>query len=120
MLLVAVLLLPRVAAAEPDPDPWFGKDKALHFGVSAGLASGGYGLASVAYDDRLPRFLWGGGAALAIGATKEGADSLGYGQASWRDFTWDVIGVAVGLGIAWLIDVSIEKDRPVKVAPRGH
>jgi putative lipoprotein len=110
-LLCALLSSATRDARGADPDPWFGTDKALHLGVSAGLAGGGYGMASVVYEERLPRFLWGGGVALAAGVGKECADSLGAGQASWKDLTWDAIGVAVGLGVAWLLDVAITRDR---------
>ncbi len=114
-----VLASPERAARAADPDPWFGSDKALHFGASAGIASAGYGMAAIGYDERWPRFLWGGGVGLAAGVGKECADSLGAGQASWKDLTWDVLGVAVGLGVAWLLDVAISRDRlPKRVENR--
>ena len=39
LLLLALALAARPATAS-DADPWFGPDKALHFGLSAGLAAG--------------------------------------------------------------------------------
>lgn len=109
-LTVAMLLLASIfpaPARAADPDPWFGKDKVLHFGVSAGIAAGAYGVAATQFDARYPRLLIGGGVALAAGAGKELFDLAGFGDPSWRDFTWDVIGTAVGLGLAWGLDLVI-------------
>ena len=112
-LLLAMLLSPRAARAEPDP--WLGRDKALHFSASALIAGVGYGGASLLTED--PRRWLGAGAGLAIaaGAGKELADAWGYGDPSWRDFTWDLIGAATGAGVAWLIDRLIDQ---VAAAPR--
>jgi putative lipoprotein len=87
-----------------DHDPWFGRDKALHFSLSAVISMGGYGVTSVATEDRLWRFLIGGGAALGAGFGKEALDATGSGDASLRDLTWDVVGTTTGLGLAFLID----------------
>ncbi len=104
--LLSILATTRVARAT-DPDPWFGQDKALHFGVSAAIASGTYAVMSTQCKARYPPLLIGGGLALAIGGAKEGLDSIGFGDPSWKDFTWDVIGTVVGLGIAWGLDLAI-------------
>jgi putative lipoprotein len=101
-LLATSLLSP--AAARAEPDPWLGRDKALHFSASALIAGVGYGGAALLTDDRRWRLAAGGGLAIAAGAGKEIADASGYGDPSWRDFTWDLIGAATGLGVAWLID----------------
>jgi putative lipoprotein len=87
-----------------DADPWFGRDKALHFSFSAAIAIGGYGVASVVTDNWRWRLLSGGASGLAAGVGKEALDASGSGDASWRDLTWDVIGSATGLGLAFLID----------------
>lgn len=104
-------LLAVVAATRPaqaaDPDPWFGRDKALHFGVSAAIASGTYAVMTTQYRARYPPLLIAGGLTLAIGGAKEGLDALGFGDPSWKDFTWDVIGTVVGLGVAWGLDLAI-------------
>jgi putative lipoprotein len=94
-------------ARASDPDPWFGRDKALHFSLSAAIAGTTYAIAATQFDARYPPLLVGGGVALAAGAAKETADMFGYGQPSWKDFTWDVIGTVVGLGIAWGLDLAI-------------
>ncbi len=96
-----VMLSARPArASEPDPDPWFGRDKALHFGVSVVLAAGGYATSSLWLDRRSERALAGGAFSLTLGAGKELWDLSGHGDPSWRDFTWDVLGTGVGLALA--------------------
>jgi putative lipoprotein len=101
---VAVFLPLTAPARAADPDPWFGRDKALHFGASATIAGVGYGATAAATESRPPRLLIGGGLALAAGVGKELLDATGSGDASFRDLTWDVVGTATGLGVAWLID----------------
>ena len=50
-LAAALLLSPAPArAAPPDPDPWFGPDKAMHFTLSTVIAGGGYGATAI-FDD---------------------------------------------------------------------
>lgn len=90
-----------------DRDPWFGRDKALHFGVSVVLGAGGYAGSALVVDKPWQRALLGGAFSLTIGAGKELIDMTGYGDPSWKDFTWDVIGTAVGVGLALLIDVTL-------------
>ncbi len=104
-LIAAHLVVVAVArAAHADDDPWFGPDKALHFSLSAMIAAGGYAAAVPVTEDRRWRLATGAGLAIAAGAGKEITDRYDGGDASWRDFTWDMIGTATGLGIAWLID----------------
>lgn len=109
---VAVAIAAAVAgfantARAADPDPWFGPDKALHFGISAGLAGGGYALSSLVLERPWQRAVAGAGFSLTLGAGKELYDLSGHGDASWKDFTWDVAGTAVGVGIALLVDAAI-------------
>lgn len=117
---LALALLPRAAAAS-DADPWFGPDKALHFGVSMGLAAGGYAAASPWLEKRGERALVGGAFSLTLGAGKELWDLAGHGDPSWRDFTWDVIGTAAGLALAVGIDALVHHDqeRPSQPAAQG-
>jgi len=119
-LTVALLLVPRSAAAS-DPDPWFGPDKALHFGVSAGLAAGGYAALSPWLDSKGERALGGAAFSLSLGAGKELWDLAGHGDPSWRDFTWDVLGTAVGVALALSVDalVSRGKDAPSERVAQG-
>jgi putative lipoprotein len=121
LLLACVLSTSRGAAASSDPDPWFGRDKALHFSVSAGIAMGSYAVAASLLDARGHALLVAGGFTLAVGAGKETLDLTGFGDPSWKDFTWDAIGTLSGLVVAWGIDLLVRGvgDRhPLFEAPR--
>jgi|CXWL01.1.fsa_nt_gi putative lipoprotein len=103
-LLLALSVGSSVPARAQEAAPWWGPDKALHFSVSAALAGGGYGVTAAFTDDVRLRLGIGGGVALSLGIAKELWDLSGHGSASWKDFTWDVIGVATGLLLSWLVD----------------
>ncbi len=105
VIVILVLAAPRTARA--DDDPWWGKDKALHFGVSAGLASGGYAVGAAAFDARWKAIALGGGVAAAAGIAKETADLAGFGDPSWKDLAWDAIGIVTGLALAWSVDLLV-------------
>jgi putative lipoprotein len=109
-------------AAPPfaDPDPWLSRDKALHFGVSAGIGGGSYGLTALWTDDLRVRIALGACTGIVVGGLKEIADAAGTGDPSWKDFTWDVIGTAVGVGIALSIDLLVRhlQPKPAKLSPR--
>jgi putative lipoprotein len=100
------LLLCGTASAS-DADPWFGRDKALHFGFSVVLSAGGYAASSTFLDTRTERALAGSAFSLTLGAGKELWDLSGHGDPSWRDFTWDVVGTAVGVAIAAGVDALV-------------
>ena len=102
-LAAMTLLFSSPALAESD-DPWFGKDKALHFGFSALLAGGGYALGALACDEEWAPWVAGAGLALGAGAVKELYDLTGGGDASFRDLAWDAAGTTVGLLGAWALD----------------
>jgi putative lipoprotein len=98
------------------PDPWFGKDKALHFTATAVIGAGGYALGAALFEPRYQAMLLGAGAGIVAGAGKELADLAGLGDPSWRDFVWDVVGTVVGVGLAWGIDLAVRgtgKQHPV-------
>jgi putative lipoprotein len=110
VLLLAGMMSGAIVASRPNvahADAWFGPDKPLHAGVSAGLAVSGYGVSALWLPSRPGRAAVGAGFALALGAGKELYDFGTGGDPSWRDWTWDVIGTASGVGIAWLIDALI-------------
>ena len=119
-LALAVTLTCGVASAA-DPDPWFARDKAMHFGVSVGLAAGGYAAASPWLESHTERALAGGAFSLTLGASKELWDLAGHGDPSWRDFTWDVLGTAAGVALALGVDalVSRNKDAPAERVAQG-
>jgi putative lipoprotein len=108
--LACVVGLPaaRTARAE-DSDPWFGRDKALHFGASATIAVFGYGATAQVTPDRRLRLAVGGGVALSFGIAKELWDLSGNGDASWRDLTWDAVGTVTGLAVAAALDWTLQR-----------
>ena len=110
MLSIATTILSTSAAVRAqstDPDPWWGRDKALHFTVAGAIAGFGYGIGTLGFDARWKCAVFGGGLAITAGAGKELFDMTGYGDPSWKDFTWDVIGAAVGLGVAIAVDALV-------------
>jgi putative lipoprotein len=110
----------RAQQAADQPDPWFGRDKALHFAASASLAMVGYGGASLATDSRPTRIVVGASFALGMGLLKEAWDLGGHGDASWRDLTWDVVGTTTGVLLAYAIDWAIGRLRGPSAAPTGN
>ncbi len=104
----ALVLIFSASAALASParaeDAWLGRDKALHFGVSAALAGGGYGLAAALEGSTGERLLAGAALSLTLGAGKEAFDALGGGDPSLRDLAWDALGTAGGLLLAWAFD----------------
>ncbi len=98
------LLLGCGSASATEADPWFGPDKALHFSVSVVLSAGAYAASSTFLDTRGERAVAGSAFSLTLGAGKELWDLSGHGDPSWRDFTWDVVGTAVGVALAVGID----------------
>lgn len=98
---LAALGMPGRALA----DDFFGPDKALHFGVSAGLAAGGYAASALVLEKPWQRALAGASLALSAGIAKELWDSTGRGDPSWKDLAWDGIGTGVGVGLALGVDL---------------
>jgi len=109
VLSVAMLLASKVRAQEADP--WFGRDKALHFAASASLATVAYAGTSLVTDDRVTRIVAAATVALAAGVIKEVWDLTGHGDASWRDLTWDIVGTTTGVLFAYGIDWAIARLR---------
>jgi putative lipoprotein len=106
LVVVVAMLSAATSARAQDADPWFGSDKALHFGFSAGITMVGYAGASLKTDHRPTRRAAAVLLGLTAGVTKEVWDAFGPGDASWRDLAWDVIGTATGVlvaaGLDWL------------------
>lgn len=102
------LLAPLSARGEepeiPALDDWFGQDKALHYGVSVGLAGAGYAGGALLFEAPEARWLSGAGVALGAGVAKELYDAGRGSFFSFKDLTWDVLGTATGLGLSWAID----------------
>ena len=119
--LAAAALAFAAPARAADPDPWFGADKALHFGASAGIAGLSYGGAALLWDEVGVRLGVGASVALSAGVAKELWDLAGNGTPSWKDLTWDALGTAVGLALAFGIDrlffAHPEKREPRQAMP---
>ncbi|WP_199243170.1 hypothetical protein [Vitiosangium sp. GDMCC 1.1324] len=102
------LLAPLSARGEvseiPSRDDWFGRDKALHYSVSAGLAGAGYAGGALLFEAPEARWLTGAGVALGAGVAKELYDAARGSFFSVKDLTWDVLGTATGLGLSWAVD----------------
>ena len=115
VVLIVLCVVPiapaRAQQAPPDPDPWFGRDKALHFAASASIAVVAYGRTSLVTDDRPTRIVVSASVALGAGILKELWDLSGHGDASWRDLTWDVVGTTTGVASAYALDWAIERLR---------
>ena len=88
----------------PSNDAWFARDKALHFSVSAGLAGAGYLGGALLFEPPEARWLTGARVALGAGVAKELYDAGRGSFFSWKDLTWDVLGTATGLTLAWAVD----------------
>lgn len=111
---------PPPSSADDDPDPWWGRDKALHFGFSAGLAATGYGVSSIWLDKAWQRASAGAAFALTIGAGKELADWAGYGHPSYKDLLYDLAGTALGVTLAYLVDLATgTSSEPERAALQG-
>jgi putative lipoprotein len=106
-LAVTLTSAPLARAGAAEPDPWFGRDKLLHFSAAGSLAVIGYANASMLTESRPARAATGGALAVGAGVAKELWDLDGHGDASWRDLTWDVLGAATGvlvsLGVDWAV-----------------
>jgi len=97
---------PAAASDTAAADPWWGRDKALHLGVSTGLAATGYGVSSLWLDRSWQRASAGAAFSLTLGVGKELADWAGYGTPSYKDLLYDVAGTALGVTLAYLVDLA--------------
>jgi putative lipoprotein len=116
--LLCTLAAPAVHAEPPRPvDPFFGRDKALHFSACAVFAGAGYGAAALGgMHDRADRAVMGASVAIGVGLTKEVLDAAGLGTPSWKDFAWDVLGTLAGLGVSLTVDYAFTPRRPAAIA----
>lgn len=106
-LLAGALVANATPARAADPDPWFGRDKALHFSVAGAIAVSGYAAGAVIFDARGHALICGGALAAAAGIGKEALDLTGFGDPSWKDLAWDGIGAVAGLALAWSVDLLV-------------
>lgn len=111
VLLLSLLLSCAGVSSVRAEDAWLAPDKGLHFGVSLGLAAGGYGLSSLFLAPPRYRALVGFSFALSLGVAKEAWDAAGHGDPSWRDVTWDILGGLTGTALAWGVDLALKRAR---------
>ncbi len=119
--MVAIVASSSRSAHAADPDPWFGKDKALHFAATATIAAGGYTVGAFVFDARGHAMIFSASLAFGVGIAKEALDLTGYGDPSWRDLTWDGIGTVAGTAAAWAVDLllrGVSEKHPLFLAPR--
>jgi putative lipoprotein len=109
---IALALFCSISGSARAQDPWFGIDKAKHFSASAVFAGGGYAASILIVEAPWQRAVIGGNFAFALGIAKEIYDATGHGDPSFRDLTWDLIGCAVGVGIALLLDYGFRSSSP--------
>ena len=118
---LAVVASSSRSARAADPDPWFGKDKALHFAATGMIAAGGYTIGTFVFDARGHALIFGASLAFGVGIAKEALDLTGFGDPSWRDLTWDGIGTVAGCAAAWAVDLmvrGVSEKHPPLLAPR--
>jgi len=103
--------------AQAQSDAWWGKDKQKHLLVSLSVSAATYvwlGHSGVESSLRMGVTTL---LVLSAGALKEARDAMGYGHPSWKDMTWNVIGTAVGLVVAYVVERWLWPQRPW--VPRG-
>lgn len=102
--LVAAAVLLGAGRRARGEDRWLGRDKGLHAAASAAIAAAGYAASTPWIDAPAGRAAVGASLALTAGAAKEIWDARTGGDPSWKDFAWDAVGTAVGVGLALLVD----------------
>jgi putative lipoprotein len=107
LALAALTSAPVRTARAQTEDPWWGRDRALHFGVAASLSGGGYALSALVFSHPGERALAGAAVAGGESVAKELWDLSGHGDPSWRDLAWDGIGTAAGIGVALALDLWV-------------
>ncbi len=100
---LALLRVPLDSSRAPG-DPWLGRDKAKHFGAAVVVQSMGYALMRRHGAARAPAQWRAAALTTALGVGKELWDGQGHGDASWRDVTWDGIGLVVGATLVHSLD----------------
>lgn len=113
-----VALVLAITAVPARADAWWGSDKALHLGVSIGLAAGATAVTAAWIEDPLERAVIGAVSSVTIGVAKEFFDGLGLGEASFRDLTWDLVGSVIGGALAWVVERWIVGPLLESIAPR--
>ena len=93
-------------------DQWWAYDKGEHLIATTVISSLGTQVPRFWVESVFARAAIGFGAAVVVGAGKELLDLTGFGDPSWKDFTWDVIGAAVGTVISLAVEWVVERVFP--------
>ena len=94
-LLLAVNVIYAQAAVARDS--WFGIDKIKHFFISAFIESVSYSALQAARVERRPALAGAIGVSAAFGVARELHDKRTPGNHfSYRDLTWDAVGIGAG------------------------
>ena len=83
----------------------------LHLELSFGLSALGYAAAAEHWEGRTERAWLAVSLGLGASIGKELVDAAGFGDPSWKDLAVDVVGVALGTLVAWLLDLSLRPTR---------
>jgi uncharacterized protein YfiM (DUF2279 family) len=85
------------AQAAAPRDSWFGIDKIKHFFISAFIESVSYSALQAARVNRRPALAGAIGVTASIGVAREIHDKRKPGNRfSYRDLTWDALGIGAG------------------------
>ncbi|MEA3246900.1 MAG: hypothetical protein U9Q74_12160 [Gemmatimonadota bacterium] len=87
---------PPERPAPSDRDPWFGRDKLLHFVASAAVQGAAHAAFRARGADYGSASRGAAAVTLTVGVSKEIWDHYRGGDASLRDLTWDVVGGTAG------------------------
>jgi len=83
-------------------DNWWALDKYLHFLGSLGFSFALYSFSSLFTRRTWLNFLIAFTIPLLVGGGKELLDLAGFGSPSWKDMTWNTLGVVLGLVFAFI------------------
>lgn len=112
-----LLLIALISFTAYSQDSWqFSADKQKHF-IAGGVPSMVTSAVISNIDQDNPRylkgFLVGSSVGFGLNLAKEGFDLLGFGQPSYQDLAYgalgSVIGSAVGVGLAGLVNIGYNK-----------
>ena len=105
--LLTALALTVPSAARGEASAWLARDKALHVGASFLVTVAGYGAGATVFDCAPGRLGVGTALGVAAGLAKELADLAGAGEPDWRDLAADLVGIGLGLLVAWAVDALL-------------
>ena len=101
-LVISIILFASPLMIYAEEDPWFGRDKAQHFLVSAVACAGSrYYLGTQAELERGHAIAWGIGFSITLGVSKEIYDKKRGAFISLKDMVYNLAGTAAGAWLLW-------------------